>query len=72
MNYSWAVNSQGKDDIRPNATGTRLFGKVIRVIYGIHTRGIHAAAKVGLGIAPIALLHLVAQVLGGPSCRVAC
>ena len=53
-----------KYDVGPNPADARLFRQVVGVPLGIETGWRPAAAKVGLGIAAVALLHLVTQILG--------
>lgn len=60
-----------EDDVRSNAPSTRLDWEMIRVVLGIHARGIRTAAPVGLGVATIALLHVLAEAFRRASHRVA-
>ena len=50
---------QREYNIRPNTPGARLFRKVVGIPLRIHARRIHAASKVRLLIAPVALLHVL-------------
>lgn len=65
------VGIQGENDIRTDATRTSLHREMVRIPLRIETRRIHATAEVGLREAPIALLHVLPQVLRGSSRRVA-
>ena len=59
-----------KDDVGSNAPRTWLLREVIRIVLGIHAWRIRTAAPVGLRIAAIALLHILAEAFRSASHRV--